>query len=98
MTNFKLTLLAAAAIGAVSIGTASAMPLGGSPATGEGSVQNVRVVCDAYGRCYNTNSHRSSRHYSYNDGYDNRRYHRRDRDYRYSDRAVGFGPFGIWVR
>jgi hypothetical protein len=56
MKNITLTLLAATAIGAVSIGSASAMPLNNvSGALGESHVQNVRVVCDQYQRCYNTN-------------------------------------------
>ena len=55
MKNITLTLLAAAAIGAVSIGGASAMPFNNvSAALGESHVQNVRVVCDQYQRCYNT--------------------------------------------
>ena len=56
MKNVTLTLLAAAAaIGAVSIGSASAMPFNNvSAALGESHVQNVRVVCNRYGRCYNT--------------------------------------------
>ncbi len=94
MTNFKLSLLAAAALGAVSIGSASAMPLGTTPAAGESTIQNARVVCDQWGRCYETrNQHRSSRHYSsYDDGYRHNR-----RGYRNSNRVVGFGPFGIWT-
>jgi hypothetical protein len=56
MKNITLTLLAATAIGAVSIGSASTMPLNNvSGALGESHVQNVRVVCDQYQRCYNTN-------------------------------------------
>jgi hypothetical protein len=46
MKNITLTLLAAAAMGAVSIGNASAMPFSNvSAALGERDVQNVRVVC-----------------------------------------------------
>lgn len=97
MKNFKLAFLTAAAIGAISIGTASAMPLNGTPSAGEGNVQAVRIICDRYGRnCYNTNSqYRSSRRYNNNYyGYDDRY----DRGYRHSERSVGFGPFGLWVR
>lgn len=63
MKNITLTLLAAATIGAVSIGSASAMPLNDlSSALGESRVQNVRVVCDQYQRCYNTRgAYRSAR-------------------------------------
>jgi hypothetical protein len=55
MKNLTLTLLAAAAIGAVSIGSASAMPFNNlSAALGESRVQDVRVVCNRNGQCYNT--------------------------------------------
>lgn len=54
MKNITRTLLAAAAMGAVSIGGASAMPLTNlSTAAGTTDVQNVRVVC-RNGHCYNT--------------------------------------------
>lgn len=102
MTTFKMTLLAAVAIGAAFIGTASAMPLSTAPATGESALHHVRVVCDAWGRCYNEYAGRSSRHYSSNQHYRNRNYaygnDRYDRRYRNSGHAVGIGPFGIWVR
>ena len=56
MKHVTLTLLAAAAIGVVSFGSASAMPFNNmSAALGESHVLDVRVVCDRYGRCYNTN-------------------------------------------
>jgi hypothetical protein len=63
MKNITLTLLAAAAIGAASIGSATAMPFNDvSAALGESHVQNVRVVCDQYQRCYNTGrAYRSAR-------------------------------------
>jgi hypothetical protein len=63
MKNITLTLLAAAAIGAASIGSASAMPFNNvSAALGESHVQDVRVVCDQYQQCYNTGrAYRSAR-------------------------------------
>jgi hypothetical protein len=104
MKNITLTLLAAAAIGAVSLGSATAMPFSSvSPALGQSDVENVRVVCDQYGRCYNTNrrAYRSSqryhapRHYNngyYNNGYYNNGYYGRPHV------GVGVGPvqFGIF--
>ena len=55
MRILTMTLLAAAAIGAVSIGSASAMPFGNPASAQDSLVQDVRVVCDRAGRCYNTN-------------------------------------------
>ena len=54
MKNVTLSLLAAAAIGAISIGSVSAMPVNNLNGLGENHVQDVRLVCDRYGRCYNT--------------------------------------------
>ena len=54
MRNVTLATLVATAIGAISIGSASAMPFSVLPTMGESHVQGVRVVCDRYGRCYNT--------------------------------------------
>jgi hypothetical protein len=72
MKNVTLILLAATAIGAVSMGSATAMPFNNlSAAPGESQVQNVRIVCDRYQRCYNTNrGYRSARPY-YAPRYDN---------------------------
>jgi hypothetical protein len=73
--NVTLTLLTAAAIGAVSIGSASAMPINNvSAALGESQVQDVRVVCGRHQRCYNTGPvYRSARPYyaprAYNNPY-----------------------------
>jgi hypothetical protein len=68
MKNITLTLLAAVAIGAVSIGSASAMPFNNVSAAllGESHVLDVRLVCDRYRRCYNTGrAHRSVRRPAY---------------------------------
>ena len=61
MRVLSLALLAASALGAVSIGSASAMPFANPAAAQESLVQDVRVVCDRFGRCYNTN--RNARRY-----------------------------------
>lgn len=103
MKNITLGLLAAAAIGAVSIGSASAMPFSSAAALGESHVQDVRLVCDRFGRCYNTNRgayrsrsyyaprHRSRGYHSYG--------HSRHRGYDRGPRVgIGIGPVGIGVR
>ena len=62
MKNVTLSLLAAAGIGAISIGSVSAMPVSNLNGLSESHVQDVRVVCDRYRRCYNTGrAHRSAR-------------------------------------
>lgn len=64
MKNITLALLAATAIAAFSTSAASAMPFSNVPAAlGESQVQDVRLVCDRHGRCYNTNRYRYSRGY-----------------------------------
>lgn len=94
MKNFRLTLLAATALGAISIGSAAAMPLGNAPAQGEDAAQNVRLVCDQYGRCYETRRHRGARHHRYHQQqYGYRGY---DDGYYRSQRSYGFGPFGFF--
>jgi hypothetical protein len=100
MKNLTLSLLSAAAIGAISIGSASAMPINNLNGIGESHVQTVRLVCDRVGRCYNTR--RAYRSYPY---------HARQRYYGrpgyYGGPAygyyggprlgVGVGPFGLGV-
>jgi hypothetical protein len=104
MKNIMLTLLAAAAIGAVSVGSASAMPFNNvSAALGESHVQDVRVVCDRYRRCYNT-----ARAYRYARPYYAPRYYNSPGYYGgpgygyyggpygyYGGPGVGIGPFGF---
>jgi len=69
MKNITTILLAAAAMGAVSIGSASAMPFSNlSAALGENDVQEVRLVCGRYHRCYNTYGYRYASPY-YAQGY-----------------------------
>ena len=67
MKNVTLSLLAAAAIGAISIGSVSAMPVNDLAGLGENHFQGVRLVCDRFGRCYNTR--RAYRPYYYAQGY-----------------------------
>lgn len=91
MTHFKLSLLASAVLGLASIGGASAMPLGNAPAAGENIAQHARMVCDQWGRCYNTRNHRRGDRYHRHDGY--RGY---DNGYYRQQRSYGFGPFGLF--
>lgn len=91
MTHFKLSLLASAAMGLASIGGVSAMPLDNTPTAGESTAQHARIVCDQWGRCYNTrNRHNGGRYYNHNQyrGYDN--------GYYGPQRSYGIGPFGIF--
>lgn len=96
MKNVKLILLTAAAIGAISIGSASAMPANNLAGVGESQLQDVRLVCDSFGRCYNTRrGYRSRSYYSqryYDDGY-----YGRSRYGYYGGPGVGIGvgPFGF---
>jgi hypothetical protein len=83
MKNVTLSLLAAAAIGAISIGSVSAMPANNLAGLGESHFQDVRLVCDRFGRCYNTR--RAYRSYP-----DAQRYYG-DRGY-YSGYGPGYGP------
>jgi hypothetical protein len=103
MRVLSLALLAASAIGIVSIGSASAMPFANPASAQESLVQDVRVVCDRFGRCYNTNRarnyrngyrHRGHRAYGYNRAYGHNRgygYHRRPAV------GIGVGPVGIGI-
>jgi hypothetical protein len=56
MKTIKLALIAVAALGTISIGGATAMPFSDvSAALGKSQAQDVRVICDRYRRCHNTN-------------------------------------------
>jgi len=96
MKNITTILLAAAAMGAVSIGGASAMPFGNlSAALGESDVQDVRLVCGRYHRCYNTYGYRYASPYyapGYYSGYPYGGY-----GYGYGRPfvGIGIGPFGL---
>ena len=101
MTNLKLTMLAAAAIGTAMIGSASAMPLNGLKALqGESLVQDVRIICNQWGQCYNTRNRSrtwySSRHnrQRYAQPYYGQPYY----GYHQPRAGISFGPFGIYAR
>ena len=63
MKNVTLSLLAAAAFGAISIGSVSAMPVNNLAGLSENHLQDVRLVCNRFGRCYNTRRAYRSRPY-----------------------------------
>jgi hypothetical protein len=107
MKTITLTLLAA--IGAASIGSASAMPFSNVPAAlGESDIQNVRVVCDEHQRCHNTArsyryaspyyAPRSYNSYAYSPGYGYGSGYGYGPGYGYYGRpfvGVGIGPFSL---
>lgn len=100
MKTLTLPLLAAVAIGAITIGSASAMPFStnnGSAALGESLVQDVRIVCNRNGNCWNTSRYRSARR-GYSPGYYDRRAYYAEPSYGYYRGprvGVGIGPFGF---
>ena len=105
MRVFSLALLAASAIGVVSIGSAAAMPFANPASAQERLVQDVRVVCDRAGRCYNTNRNARRYHAPRTHRYGNRDYGNRDyrgnRAYGYHrgpSVGIGVGPVGIGVQ
>ena len=85
MRNLQLTLVGAAAIGGLALGSANAMPIGdlSGAAPSDGLVQNVRLVCDEYGRCW-----RTAPRYRYVE----RRYVEPERYY--AARPYGYAPYG----
>jgi hypothetical protein len=96
MTHFKLSLLASAAMGLATLGSASALPLSSTPSAGDNTAQNARIVCDQWGRCYNTrNRNRGARHYR-NEGYYGYNNYGHNNGYYRSQRSYGYGPFGIF--
>ena len=96
MRSIRLTLLAAAAMGAVSIGGASTMPFNsGLAAPGASLVQDVRLVCDRFGQCYETRRSNRSRSYYAPREYNRPAYYG---GYHGGPRVgVGIGPGGIGV-
>jgi hypothetical protein len=101
MKSITRAMLAAVAMGAVSIGGASAMPFNSlSPALGASDVQNVRVVCNQNGHCYNTvRTNRSARRYYAPRYYGAPQYYAAPQ-YEYYNApflGVGIGPFGFRV-
>ena len=97
MKNITLPLLAAVAFGVVTIGSATAMPFSANAGSAEMSdslVQDVRVVCNRNGRCWNTRSYGRT----YSRRYYNRPAYYADPGYGYYRGprvGVGVGPFGF---
>jgi hypothetical protein len=100
MKTITLPLLAAVAIGVVTIGSAGAMPFStnnGLAALNERLVQDVRVVCNRNGNCWNTGRYRSARR-AYSSGYYNRRGYYAEPSYGYYRGprvGIGIGPLGF---
>ena len=95
MKNVTLSLLAAAAIGAISICSVYAMPVNNLAGLGENHFQDVRLVCDRFGRCYNTR--RANRPY-YAQGYYGQPgygYYGQPGYGYYGGPRVGVGPFSF---
>jgi hypothetical protein len=111
MKTFTLPLLAAVAIGAITIGSATAMPFSVSHGTAvldDSLVQDVRVVCNRAGNCWNTGSrYRAARRHQSPGYYGRSGYYAEDRRgyyaepgygyYRAPHVGVGIGPFGFGI-
>ena len=106
MKIFTLPLLAAAAIGAITIGSATAMPFSANNATAaldETLMQDVRVVCNRNGNCWNANGYRSTSRYQSRRYYGGRGYYAQpgygygNGYYRGPRVGIGIGPVGIGV-
>ena len=85
-----------ATAGTIVTGAASAMPLSNLPASvqSDDAIQQVRLVCDEWGRCWRTAPRRSYRYYgpsySYGPGYGYHRPYRSYGHYGYGAPGVGF--------
>ena len=103
MKTFRLPLLAAVAMiavtGAVTIGSAGAMPFSrNSVVQGDSLVQEVRVVCNRNGNCWNTDRRYRSVRRGYAPGYYDRPAYYAEPRYGYYGGprvGVGIGPFGF---
>ena len=107
MKTFRLPLLAAVAIvasmGAITTGSAGAMPFNsniGSAVLDDSLVQDIRVVCNSRGQCWNTNRRYRSVRRAYGPRYYRPGYYAEPR-YGYGNYyggprvGVGVGPFGF---
>jgi len=80
MKKIKLLVVAAALCGGLTATAATAMPIAPVPAGSTANVEQVRLVCNAYGRCY----HRGYRAYAYYPRHHYwRHHHRHHRHYYY---------------
>lgn len=101
MKTFTLSLLVAGALGAITIGSAAAMPFSanhGTAALNESLVQDVRVVCNRNGNCWNSGRYRSVRR-GYSPGYYDRRGYYAEPNYGYYRGprvGVSVGPLGFF--
>jgi hypothetical protein len=108
MKTLTLPLLAAVAIGAITIGSATAMPFSANHEAAvldESLVHNIRVVCNRHGSCWNTGRYRSVQR-SYSTGYYGRPGYY-DRSGYYAEPSYGYyggprvgigvGPVGLGI-
>ena len=101
MKTITLPLLAAVASGAITFGSASAMPFStnnGAAALNESLVQDVRVVCNRNGNCWNNGRYRSVRR-GYSPGYYDRPTYYAQPNYGYQRGpgvGVSVGPLGFF--
>jgi hypothetical protein len=92
----KTILLAAAAATAASLATAT--PIAAQTLTTEtANVEQVRLVCDEYGRCYRTAPRYVQRYYNNDEGYVVRRGYGYYGGPGYYDRGYGYGYGGPGV-
>jgi hypothetical protein len=109
MKTFRLPLVAAVAMvasmgalaGAFTIGSAGAMPFSSNTAApGASLVQDVRVVCNRNGHCWNTDRRYRSVRRGYAPGYYERPGYYAEPRYGYYGGprvGVGIGPFGLGI-
>jgi hypothetical protein len=83
MRKLQLALLGAVAIGGLTIGTANAMPISNlsDVSANDGLLQDVRLVCNQFGRCWRTGPR-----YRYV------RRHYIEPDYYYAPRRYAYAP------
>ena len=88
------------------MGSAAAMPFGNPASAQESLIQDVRVVCDRHGRCYNTRRNTAryyaprGHRYGYRSGYRSNRAYGYNRGYynRGPSVGIGVGPIGLGIR
>jgi hypothetical protein len=90
MKKLILSIAAATAMLTTAAIAAPLSPAAVGPETGA-STEQVRLVCDEYGRCFRTRGPRYSRGYGYGGGYD-RGYRGYDRGYERRGYYGGGGP------
>ena len=84
MNRIKLLVGAAALCGGLTATAATAMPIAPVPANSAANIEQVRLVCNAYGRCWwRPNYYGGYRAYGYYPRHRYWRHHRHHRHYYY---------------